>query len=296
MASGTLSGTAIGLVLTSATLHAGWNLLLKRAGGNQMVVAWSKVAEAVLFAPLFLALFADGLPGAWRTLVLTGVAATGVLGNYMALAAAYRRADLGLVYPVSRGTALVFLPLLGALALGERLGPQAILGLVTIVGGIAVLQLAALTRTAASALLRHVRQPAIGFAVLAALLTATYTIWDKVAIREMDPFAYMYLYTVVVAVAYLAWARRAVPAPERRKAWATHRGSIVAIGVMNTASYYLTLLALRTDVSSLVIGLRQLSIVVGVLLGWWLLREPLTPPRILGVGLIATGCVLVALR
>ncbi|MBC7896262.1 MAG: EamA family transporter, partial [Cytophagaceae bacterium] len=106
--------------------------------------------------------------------------------------------------------------------------------------------------------------------------------------------AYMYLYTAVVAVLWGGWTWRHTAVEERRATWQAHRGAIVAIGALNMGSYFLTLLALRTDASSLVIGLRQLSIVFGVLLGAWLLGERLSRPRVLGVGLIAAGCLLIA--
>jgi uncharacterized membrane protein len=70
----------------------------------------------------------------------------------------------------------------------------------------------------------------------------------------------------------------------------------VTIGVMNMVSYGLTLVALQQGVSSLVIGLRQVSIVLGVLMGWRLLGEPMPATRRWGVALIAVGCVAVALR
>lgn len=296
MADPSLDPDAVGLIAASALLHAGWNLLLKRAGGSQLVVAMSKVAEAIVFAPVFFLTARDGLPPATRVVFLVGIAATGVLGNYVALAAAYRRSDLSLVYPVSRGAALVFLPLLGAITLGERLGVVALSALVLIVAGIVVLQLPALNVAALRSLARSMRQPAIGFAVLAAFLTATYTVWDKYALREMPPFAYMYLYTVVVAAAYSGWLLRYAPLEERRTTWQAHRGAILGIGVMNMVSYGLTLVALRQGTSSLVIGLRQLSIVAGVLLGWLILKESISWPRRIGVAMIATGCVLIAIR
>ncbi|MBL8958407.1 MAG: EamA family transporter [Gemmatimonadetes bacterium] len=296
MAEPSLDPQSVGLIAASALLHAGWNLLLKRAGGSQLVVALSKVAEALVFAPFFLWTAADGLPPWPRVALLVGVAATGVLGNYIALAAAYRRSDLSLVYPVSRGAALVFLPVLGALFLGERLGARSVAALALIIAGIVVLQLPALDRRAWRTLTAAMRQPAIGYAVLAAFLTATYTVWDKVALREMAPFAYMYLYTVVVAAAYGGWVVRHVATADRQATWRAHRGAIVGIGVMNMLSYGLTLLALQQGTSSLVIGLRQLSIVAGVFLGWVVLRERITWPRRIGVAMIATGCVLIAIR
>jgi drug/metabolite transporter (DMT)-like permease len=291
-----LDPDAVGLIAISALLHAGWNLLLKRAGGSQLVVAMSKVAEAILFAPVFLLTSLDGLPSFPRLLGYVGVAATGVLGNYVALAAAYRRSDLSVVYPISRGAALVFLPVLGALFLGEILAPRSVAALVFIVAGILVLQLPALNKPAIRALGLALRQPAIGFAVLAAFLTAAYTIWDKLALREVPPFAYMYLYTVVVALVYGVWMIRRASPLERSTTWRAHRGAILGIGVMNMVSYGLTLVALTRGTSSLVIGLRQLSVVAGVALGWFVLHEAVGWPRRIGVAMIAIGCVVIATR
>lgn len=109
-------------VILSAALHALWNFLLRRAGGSNTVLALSKVAEAVVLLPLAgvvllssrerpLALFVPAII----------IAAILALANYAALAAAYRRADLSLVYPVARGGVFLFLPLLGFLVFDERL-------------------------------------------------------------------------------------------------------------------------------------------------------------------------------
>lgn len=275
-------------------MHAAWNFLLKRAGGSQVALAQSKLVEAVLFAPVFVYFAARTLPATGVVVLLVGVASTGVLANYMSLAAAYRHGDLSFVYPIARGAALAMLPAFGWVFLGERLTVTSAIAIVVIVAGIIVLQLPALTREGLRTLAGALRAPATRYALLAALTTAGYTIWDKHAIRQMDAFAYMYLYTAVVAVLWGGWTWRHTPAEERRATWQAHRVAIIAIGALNMGSYFLTLLALRTDASSLVIGLRQLSIVFGVLLGAWLLGERLSRPRVLGVGLIAAGCLLIA--
>ena len=276
-------------------MHATWNFLLKRAGGSNVAIVLSKIVEAVIFAPVFFIWYADSLPAPAVVLLLTGFAATGVLASYAALGGAYRHGDLSFVYPIARGAALVVLPILGALAFGERLTAPSLLALALIVAGILTLQLRDMTLRAVRDLGSALRSPATRYALLAAVITAVYTIWDKRAIRQMEPFAYMYLYTLLVAVAWSAWTWKRVEATERRAVWRAHPGAIVAIGLLNTGSYLLTLIALQRDVSSLVIGLRQVSIVFGVALGASLLGERLSPPRAVGVTLIAVGCVGIAL-
>jgi uncharacterized membrane protein len=43
-----------------------------------------------------------------------------------------------------------------------------------------------------------------------------------------------------------------------------------------------------------VLAVRQLSIPIGVILGWQLLRERLTPARAIGALMITAGCALAA--
>jgi uncharacterized membrane protein len=70
---------------------------------------------------------------------------------------------------------------------------------------------------------------------------------------------------------------------------------ILQVAVLNTVTYLLVLVALRSGTSSYVVGVRQLSIAIGAVLGWRLLGEAFGPARRLGVTLLVAGCILVAL-
>src|SRR5262245_48055923 len=58
------------------------------------------------------------------------------LGYFVLLAAAYRRADLSLIYPISRGLAPVLVLIGGALILGEAATPVRVLGVVLVGVGV----------------------------------------------------------------------------------------------------------------------------------------------------------------
>ena len=105
-----MSSTALALALGAAVLHALWNLLL--AGSRDMLAATAvAVAASVVVAARRRAHVGRRARGA---AVLVASAALELV-YFFALAAAYARADLSLVYPVARGGAPV-LVLLGALA------------------------------------------------------------------------------------------------------------------------------------------------------------------------------------
>lgn len=283
------------LVLISAALHAYWNFLLKRAGGGTDFVALSKLVEVVLFAPVFLIAARDqtALPLATSgALLLIAVGALLTLGNYAALALAYRTGDLSTVYPVSRGVSLLLLPPLGLLAFHEHIDVRGAAGLTLILLGLYLLR----PESRGGAPLREHRSAgAVVYACLAGVAASGYTIWDKRAVSKLPAFLYFYSYTVIVAVAYVAFVLGRLPRAEIANAWKSNRLAIIQVGCFNTLAYLLVLFALRAGTSSYVIGMRQVSIVFGLLLGAFQLGEHLTRRKQLGAGTLITGCLLVAI-
>src|ERR1044071_2223823 len=153
------------LVVLSSVMHAYWNFLIKRSGGTVVFVGLSKVAEVIVYLPVFVAVgiahLGDAPVAHGRAALLIVVGAALTLMNYLALANAYSRGDLSIIYPVSRGAGLLFLPLLGFLAFGEHLSAT---------GGIAVvLILVALAFVSGSPVVGggRVAPAAIAFALMA---------------------------------------------------------------------------------------------------------------------------------
>ena len=281
-------------VMLSAVLHAVWNYLLRRAGGNTIVAALGIVFEGILLVPVAaIAWYASGGVDLVRFFPAIVVAALLALVNYEALMAAYRRADMSLVYPVARGGVFLFLPAAGALVFGERLNGRGWLSLGLIMSGITLLPLPKLDRQSFRDLGRHLRDGAAVFALLAAAATAGYTIWDKYAIQRFDTTLYFAGYSILLAFWFVGVLARA-PRLEVRRQASTHRTAILWIGACLAVSYLLVLFALRDGISTQVLAVRQLSIPIGVMLGWRLLREPLTVPRALGAVSITAGCLLAA--
>jgi drug/metabolite transporter (DMT)-like permease len=290
-----LSLSAVVLVLLSAVTHAYWNYLMKRAGGSHAFVGISKACEALVYLPVFLAVLWTAPGHALRgTGVYVAVGTAMVLVTYATLATAYRHGDLSFTYPIARGGALLFLPALGWLVLGERVGPFGWAAIAAILGGVVVMQLPRLDAAAARDFFVHARGPATLLALLLAFLLAAGTIWDKISVSAVNLFVYFYGYTAAAGVCYIAWVARADGLGAIRTEWRAHGGAAVAVGVLNTLSYGLALVALREGGSTYVVGLRQVSIAVGVLLGARLLGEHLSVPRRLGVALVLAGCFLMA--
>lgn len=279
-----------GLTLASCVFHAWWNYLFKRAKGGDTFIALTKVAEMALFAVPFLAIEHRADAALLRAWPLFTVGAGITLLNYLFLGQAYRHGDLAVAYPISRAGALVFLPILSWLLLGERPGAVGVAALLLVIAGTFLLQLKSFAR--AHETFRALGHPSNLHALLAALALAGYSLWDQRAVRRISPFSYFFAYTVVMGVGYslylLVRPRRAA-AIALRKDWP----SILQVAAFNTMGYILVLFALRSGRATYVIALRQLSIVLGAVLGWRLLRETATAPKRLGVAVLSVGCLLV---
>lgn len=293
-----MSTSALLLVLLSCLCHAWWNYLLKRANGGSLFVGLSKVAEVAIFAPVFIVVGARGAAesaSALWPLIIVGAALT--LLNYAMLGLAYGRGELSLVYPIARGSILLFLPIAGYFLAGEQVDAAGVVAFALIVLGILVLQLPSLNFASARGFGRRLlSSQATVFALLAGLAAAGYSLWDKRAVQRFEPFTYFYSYTVLVAIAYAAFMAKRFALEEIRLEWRSNRWAIVQVGFLNTLAYLLVLHAFRSGVqSSYVVALRQLSVVVGAFLSWRLLHEPMGPPKRLGITLLVTGSVLVAL-
>src|SRR5205823_1748666 len=126
--------TALGLVLLAAALHAGWNLLVKRAADKQVFTWCALVVGTVCFAPFLLA--GPALPPrAWPYVVASAVAEA---AYFAALTRAYTNADFSLVYPLARGAAPALLAVWAALFLGERPGRAGLAGLALLLLGLVI--------------------------------------------------------------------------------------------------------------------------------------------------------------
>ena len=127
-----MSSEALGLALAAAGLHALWNLLLARERDTEATIAVSLVVFIAVLAPLAAA--------TWR---VEGAAVPYVLGSgalelayIVLLAAAYRRFELSLVYPLARGLAPVLALVVVLVVVGASPSAGEIGGVVAVAVGI----------------------------------------------------------------------------------------------------------------------------------------------------------------
>jgi drug/metabolite transporter (DMT)-like permease len=277
---------ALALVLVAAGAHAAWNVLAKRAGGGVAFVFTYGTAGVVLWAPLGLGALALGSAHV-DAAACALMAGSGALhaAYFVLLQRGYATGDLSLVYPLARGTGPLLAVPLAALALGQRPGPLDLAGGAVIVA--AVLSLAGRPRAGARA--------AVGFALATGTLIAGYTVWDAHAVNTLDLTVVTYYWGAELSRALLL-APAALRRPEEvRSAWRDAHAAAFGIGLLSPLAYMLVLWALKLAPVSLVAPTREVSIVLGAVLGARLLGEPAGARRVAAAIAVVAGVALLAL-
>ncbi|MCH7737163.1 MAG: EamA family transporter [Chloroflexi bacterium] len=281
------------LVLLSAVAHASWNLLLKRAADPE-VFAWCLLVVAtVLLAPLGVALLwfnSVGLPGLW--FVLATIALHVLYFNL--LARGYARGDLSLVYPVARGMGPMLVPVLAVIFLHEHIEPLAIAGIAAIIGGIYTISWWGNFHQVLRSPLLFLRSAGMRYAVLTGLTIAAYSIVDKEGVGHIQPILYMYFLSIGTAVMLAPYILFHKGVASVRTEWRANAVPITVAGLLTFTAYGLALTAFSLSRVSYVAPAREVGIVIGVMMGVFLLKEPFGGGRILGSGFILGGLALIA--
>jgi phosphonate utilization associated putative membrane protein len=278
----TLTWPVVAAVLFGALLHASWNALVKSSEDKQLDTAVMRMVGAVLAFPL---LFVVGLPApaSWPF-----VAASVVIhvAYYATLTSAYQHGELGLTYPLMRGTAPLLVALTAATTVGEHMSPIAWAGVIGISGGVLLLGLAPQALSS---------RRAVAFALANAFVIALYTTVDAIGIRKSGaPLPYVLLLFVFngwpFAIAVFTRRGRERVWPYVQKRWPQAAAGASA----SLASYGIALWAMTLAPVATVAALRVTSVLFAALMGTWILKEAFTAQRAAGTMAIAVG--VMALR
>lgn len=284
-----MTAAALGLVLAGAFVHALWNLIAKRVqAGAAFVCLFSLVAVCVYF-PLAVAIVLWQHPHIGPVqLIFIGGTAVLHTGYFLALQQGYRLGDLSLVYPLARGTGPMLTTAAAMAFFGERPGPIALAGTALIGGGIVLLT------TGPNAWRRPNARQAAAYALFTGLFIAGYSLWDKRAVT-----------TYAIPPVVLDWGdnvgRAAILAPvalARRAGlpdvWRRYRREIILVGTLSPMPYILVLSAMVFTPVSYVAPAREISILVGAIMGTRLLAEGDAGRRLVAAGAMVAGLAALA--
>jgi drug/metabolite transporter (DMT)-like permease len=279
---------AIVLLLTSAFMHALWNLILKQSEIKYVAMNWQVLLSG---AAAFVAIFFVGLPprSMW---LFAGFSTILEVFYFLLLMYAYTDHDFSLIYPIARGAAPALLAIWAALFLHEIPTIGGLFGILLIVVGMGVIG-------ATSLLQNHENKPHLKGIMLAlgvAFIISVYTLVDGTAVKAHPDDALPYALSMFMLVPFLT-----TPVVVRRfgwesfaQAWREQRWRLVLGGVLGVVAYTTALFAYSFAPLNYSEAIREVSVVIGAFLGWRFLRESLGGYRLAGSAVIFGGILLIA--
>jgi len=285
-----MSMTAILLVLVSAFMHAGWNFLSKRSGGGLPFIWLFTAIGTAIYTPVVCMFL---MYQQFELKAIHFVYIAGSIGLHLlylvVLQRGYKKGDFSLVYPVARGLAPMIVTIVAMVLFHEQPSGIALTGTALIVGSVFLLT--------GGLRIFHDSKAALAIRYGAALgmIIASYTVWDTYVVSIilippllLDYFTTLGRFILLTPVAIRNWA-------DVRREWQIHRLEAVGIGIFNSLAYILVLTALVFAPVSYVAPIREISILIGTVLGIYVLRESYGMRRIVAAGSMVLGVVAVIL-
>lgn len=287
-----MSNAAFTLIVISAVMHALWNLLVKRSRHKTVFIWWMFVASFALFTAV--------LPFTSEAFLLPDrtTAALIIIGSvcyvlyHLLNGRAYQTGDLSVVYPLSQ-TSMIYVPIWGMALLGERLTLIGTTGILLVIFGTLLVQMQELSLAELARPFRDLKSPAVRASLSAGFIYSIGSISEKTGVRHYTPLLFTYFLVLcmlllmtmnLVRPKYRVLIREELEANWRLILWS---GPIVMASFL-TFRYGLNLAPVGYAVP-----VRQVSIMIGVVIGIMFLRESFGKIRLLSALFIVAGAVLI---
>jgi len=273
--------TVFAIVLLAAALHASWNAIVKQ-GGDTLLTTVLVTTSAALIAVAGLPFLPRPLPASWPFIAASTVFQ---IAYFVLVARTYRIADMSLTYPLMRGTAPLLVALASLALMGESLSRSAWLGVAIICVGILSMARAA----------RQASKAGVALSLGNAIIIAGYTLIDGIGVRRSGaPSSYTLWIFLLTGIVLGGWALAT-----RHRTFLRYGGQNWPLGIVGGAgtigSYGLALWAMTIAPVAVVAALRETSILFGVAIAAFFLREKVSTTKVVGVCIIAIGAAALRL-
>lgn len=282
------------LVLTSAAMHAAWNLLVRDQRSINMFMCITVVSLTLFLAPLIWLEWTQ-LP-VWSAVtwqILVGGIFLSIY--YFGMTHSYHSGDFTVAYPLARALPVLLVACVEAVT-GDAPSPLGWLGILMIAIGSVLVPLQSLREISVA---RYWNRTTV-WILVAVTGIAGYTIVDRNALLHLpNGLTYAIRYAILEAIVggILYWLvlralGETIVLPARLQDWKLP----VFATCFVFGSYSLILWAFQSDDrASYVIGLRQIGIVFGVVAGAYLFRERGARLRIPAAMVITAGVILLSM-
>ena len=135
---------------------------------------------------------------------------------------------------------------------------------------------------------------ALLLALLVGVFISGYSTVDKWGVKSTNPIMYIFIQVLVsqmILTPYYCWEYH----EELRASLRDFKGSILLVGPLQIVTYLAILYAFQFSNASYIVALREVSVVIGAILGFVFLKERFTVFRGVGILFILSGIICVKL-
>ncbi len=289
-----MSNLAFILIITSSVMHAFWNLFVKQSRHKTVFIWWMFISSGLLFT-LSLPFIPGPIPLPDREIILISIAGGSCFVLYHLLTGrAYRSGDLSLTYPLCQ-TSMVYVPIWGGLLIGETLSLTGISGIALIVLGAYTVQMQRLSMAELLRPFKNLKDPSVRAALAAGFVYSFGAMLDKAGVQRYSPLYFTWLLVMVMLLLMTANLLRPRYRSQITAEWRENWRLILLSGPIMMASFLTFRYGLKLAPMSYAVPVRQVSILVGVLIGVVFLGESFGRVRLASAMLILAGAFLIRL-
>lgn len=271
--------TIIALVVFSSLLHSTWHSLVKISGNRLITYSLINIFAAII-AGTYIIFDPFITKSALPYLALSSLIH---LAYKIVLIKAYEAKDFSVIFPISRGSAPVFILIISIIYLGIDIIPIKLFLVLFIGVLICLLALPSIQKGEASA--RNVY-----YACTTGLITALYSLVDgyggRISENPITFICWMYVIDAMIfpPYTYLKYKK------EFRSLVREYWGRSLVAALFSVISYAIVVFAMSKISIAEIAAIREINIVFAALISYFFLKEKITPYK-LGIIVAITLCV-----
>ena len=271
------------LILFSAILHAGWNLIIKSFNNSLSAMGIKMILHSIICIPvIFFIPYPTGIT--WLFLI-----ASVLIHNlyFIILGISYNKGDLSYIYPIARGCSPVFITILSLLFLDDQVSFAGWIGIIIASFGLMFLTF--------NDIKNRINLDVLKLALLVSLAICLYTLCDAAGVRSSSNnfsyIAWLFVLDGWLIFSYAYYKSENIFSNINVRGF----GLIVLASIMSFSGYGIIIWSMNYIEIGYVSSIRESSIIIATLFGFIFLKEKFSLQRILASVLFFLGISVIYL-
>ena len=271
------------LILFSAFLHAGWNLIIKSFNNSLSAMGIKMILHSIICIPvIFFIPYPTGIT--WLFLI-----ASVLLHNlyFIILGISYNKGDLSFIYPIARGCSPVFITILSLLFLKDQVSFAGWIGIIIASFGLMFLTF--------NDIKNRINLDVLKLALLVSLAICLYTLCDAAGVRSSSNnfsyIAWLFVLDGWLIFSYAYYKNKNIFLHINLRGFSL----IVLASIMSFSGYGIIIWSMNFIEIGYVSSIREASIIIATLFGFIFLKEKFSLQRILASVLFFLGISVIYL-